>query len=377
MGHLISCFQFRLKSICALLILLSVAASAQEQIIINMAAIDGVPINPANIFSYTMQSTTSVSVQVKGSIRYRTSNMNLSYTYTYQLEPGMNKIIPDQIQPIWQVSHSGLRELFFTYNMLPEGTYEYCVTVTPNSVRPEMPAMTYNECLYHRADGFFLINLIDPEDKAKLDEFNPMLSWVANYSFSNELNYRLRVAEIKEGQNPVSAVMRNQPMFDQKDLMQNSIIYPIYAKPLKANQPYAWTVDAYFRGILLGGSETWQFIIPEDTPVVHYPVTRSYIDIKREGESVALYIPGELKIKFLLERYRKDILTLQISDEGGKPVKIKPDKLNITYGDNRFVVNLKESANLRHKKKYTLTLNSQHGEQYKLSFIYLNPEFIH
>lgn len=359
------------------LLILSLIAHAQQQVLINMAPIDGMALTPTNIFGYTVQASGSSAVQVKGTLRYRNSGLSFSYSFNYQLQAGNNIIDKGLINPQWQFSSSSLRDLFFTYNTLPEGTYEYCVTVIPSSALPETQVTSFDECLFHRADGIFLINLIDPPNNAKLQEFNPALSWVANYTFVNELNYRIRVAEVKQGQNAVNAVMRNQPLYDEKNLVQNNIVYPVYAKPLEKNKYYAWTVDAYFRDILLGGAETWQFIIPEDTIKTTYPAMRSYIDIKRETGIGQIYILGELKLKYLLDKTKKDILTLQLLDDGNQAITLKPASLTAAYGDNRYELNLKEECNLKHLGSYKLVVTSQTGEQYTLPFKYLNPEYTH
>lgn len=368
-------FRSALSSMYAIVLLLFPLSAGAQQIMINMAPIDGMPLVPANVFGYTIQSSVTGTAQVKGTLRYRNSGLSFSYTFNYQLQAGMNTIDRGLVTPQWQFSSSSLRELFFTHNTLPEGTYEYCVTVSPVSVLPEAPVTSFDECLFHRADGVFLINLVDPPNNAKIQEFNPALSWVANYSFSSELHYRIRIAEVKQGQNAVNAVMRNQPVYSEKNLVQNNIIYPVYAKPLEKNKYYAWTVDAYFRDILLGGAETWQFIIPEDTIKTAYPAVRSYIDIKRETGVGQIYILGELKLKYILDKVKKDVLDLQLLDENDQAIALKPAMLAATYGDNRYELNLKDNSNLKHLGNYKLVVSSQTGERYTLPFRYLNPEY--
>jgi hypothetical protein len=360
--------------IAALLILLPLFSAGQQNILINMAPIDGLPLTPANVFNYHVQSSGQVKVDVKGAIRYRNSNMSITYTFSYSLKQGINVIHPDDIHPQWQFSSSALQELFTSYKILPEGTYEYCVTVTPANVPKESTTGLFTECLYHRSQDIFLINLINPENKAKLIEYNPMLSWIANYSFSNELTYRVRVAEIKQGQNPVNAVMRNQPVYEESNLMQNSVVYPVYAKPLLANQPYAWTVDAYYKGILLGGAEAWQFIIPDTIAKSHY-ANRSYIDIQRENGVTKLFAVGELKLKYLLDKYKSDVLKLELINKNNEKIALKPSKLQATYGDNRYRLNLKDNSDLKHRNDYKLVITTSHGEQYSLPFQYINPDF--
>lgn len=358
------------------LVFSTTVVAAQSMITINMAPIDGISLIPANILNYQIQASQSENVTITGSIRYRNSNMNMSYSFNYSLKEGINIPGRDEVNPRWQFSSSALQELFFIYKSMPSGTFEYCVTITPTTATSEINRFKIDECLYHRADDIFLINLIDPTNKSKIQEYNPLLTWIANYTFSNELTYRVRVAEIKQGQNPINAIMRNQPIYDEKNLSVNSVVYPVYAKPLIVNQPYAWTVDGYYKDILLGGAETWQFIIV-DSEVHSAKSDRSYIDIKREGGLNTLSALGGLKLKYVLEDAQTDSLFLDLVSEKNKQCSLKPHRLNAVYGDNRYVLDLTEAANLKHNMLYTLTIRTKTRHIYKLSFRYLNPAFQH
>lgn len=355
--------------------LISVRSSGQQDFVVNLAGLDGIPVTPDNIFLYTIQSPKSVSARVKGTIRYKSTGMFLSYTYTTSLQPGINSINKALISPQWDFSSSSLRTLFNTYGVLPEGTYEYCVAVMPVNALAESGNSSFNECLYHRQDGIFTINLIDPEDKAKLREYYPALSWIANYSFASELKYRLRVAEIKQGQNPINAIMRNQSLYDERNLMQNSMVYPVYAKPLEKNKRYAWTVDAYYNEVLLGGAETWEFMIVDDTAKKSLPANRSYIDIKRENGKTKLVFSGSMKLKYVLDNAPKEVLSLSIVNEEGKTMRLTNNELKAKYGDNRYVIDLKEACNLKHNQSYTLHVHGSLGIAYSIPFTYLNPDF--
>ena len=358
------------------MLLFSSLATAQQSIVVDLSAIDGMPITADNILGYHIHQVggTTSQVQVKGTIHYRNSPITLSYSFKYTLRAGVNTISADLAHPQWQFSSNAVRELFFNYKMLPEGTYEYCVSVSALSVSGEATGPSFDECIFHKSEDIFLINLLEPEDKTKLHEYNPMLAWVANCPFASELTYRLRVAEIKQGQNPVNAVMRNQPVYDESNLTTNSMLYPLFARPLVKNQLYAWTVDAYYKGVLLGGAETWQFIIPEDTLSPGFPANRSYVDIKRESGKVQLAAIGQLKLKYVLDKMKKDVLTLKLMD-GSSQISLKTSKLDAVYGDNRYVLNLKEEASLKHKHLYRLVIHSNTGEDYELPFQYFNPDF--
>ncbi|MBS1687468.1 MAG: hypothetical protein JSS96_01990 [Bacteroidetes bacterium] len=350
---------------------------AQQSMIVNLGAIDGIDITPDNIFNYQIQASATQNVQVTGTIRYRNNaGLYLSYTYGYTLRQGINTIDVAAVHPNWQFSSSALRELFLSYKKLPAGTYEYCVHVQLMGKGAAENAASFDECLYHKSDDLFLINLIDPDNNAKIHEFNPALSWVVNYPFASELTYRLRVAEIKQNQNPQNAITRNNPIYDENNIMGNSLVYPVYAKPLVVNQPYAWTVDAYFRGILLGSAETWKFTIVEDTLFTGASMDLSYIDIARVKGKQMLSAVGNIKIKYLCENTMTDTLQLQIFDSKQQEIRLKGDKLIAHYGDNRYRLNLRDSCILKDAKSYNLIIHSKSGGSYDLPFTYYNPDFI-
>lgn len=359
-------------------LLSAVKGSAQNQVFVNLAFLDGIALTPDNLLNFQVQSQMAKASHalISGSIRYRNSPMRISYKFEYNLQPGLNNIATSGAKPVMQYSDPALKSLFEQYKMLPQGIYEYCVSITPDYGRGESNTTDYSECIYHKSEDIFLINLIDPEDDAKIYEYNPMLSWTVNYPFASELKYRLRVAEIKEGQNTTIAINRNNPIYDEKNLMQMSQLYPVYAKPLQLNQPYAWTVDAYYKGILLGGAEVWRFTIIEDSLLTGVSKNPSYIDLGKETNSYSLFAPGILKLKYTLNDLRTDSLQISLMDMDDRNIKLPEPFLLATYGDNRFVINFHETRPLKHLKSYTLILTSQTGNIYKVPFKYVNPELI-
>jgi len=350
----------------------------QENILINLAPVDGLDLTPDNIFQYQIQSglKRSSDALIKGTIRYRNSDMRISYQFSYTLQPGINIIDTRLISPRFTYSSAALKELFEQYKKLPEGIYEYCVSVQPDYHSTEIAHNTFSECLYHKSADVFLINLVDPEDKARIYDYHPMLTWTVNYPFAAALTYRIRVADIKKGQNVQAAIARNNPVYDERNLAQTGITYPLYAKPLEKNQPYAWTVDAYYKGILLGSAAPWQFTIIEDSLLSGIPKDPSFVDISRETGKYSLYAPGVLKLKYDLQELKTDSLTLRLLNKRQEPVPLKDSVLHAVYGDNRFIIDFKEHQPLKHLQPYTLLIQSQTGSVYRILFKYVNPELL-
>ncbi len=355
-------------------LLVSITTKGQYQI--NLSALESLPLTPQNILSYSIVSGAgnNRTVLLKGVVKYKNTGAQISYTANYTLQPGMNVLNTQLLHPIWQYSSSSLKELFTQFNTIPSGVYEYCVSVCDaNGSSGENGQPCTEECIYNKTDDLFNIQLIDPEDKAKINTFYPQLTWIANSSLSSQLNYRLRVAALKKGQNGLNAILRNTSMYDQKQLYANTLMYPATARPLQTKQSYVWMVDAYYKDLLLGSSEVWQFEIEEDTVYAGTPVSRSHIDIRREEGKTIQYAQGELKIKYILDKTRKDILSIDVATSEGKV--LKQIKLEAKYGDNRYVLDLKQELSLKHKEKYQLNIVNERGEHFTVPFVYLNPDF--
>jgi hypothetical protein len=353
--------------------------SRAQAVIVNLSLIEGMDLTPDNIFSYQVQSmaSSSTSAEIKGKVHYRNGDVGFTYSFTTTIQPGLNVFNPASVHPTWQFSSMAARELFMEYKTLPQGTYEYCVTVTPKAQGGEaIPGNEGKDCLIRQSQDLFMITLLQPENNAKIQEHYPMLSWIVNYPFASALTYRLRVAEMKNGQNTANAITRNNPVYEERNLVQPSVVYPVYAKELETFQPYAWTVDAYYKGVLLGGAEAWKFTIIEDSLLKDIPQNPPYIDLNLEQGNFVLYAIGELKLKYTEEEVRANKISFSISDENNNPIKFKEKPWEVHKGENRTVLALSEKLDLRHLKSYRLTAVTETGHQFIVSFKYVNPLFL-
>lgn len=373
-----------IQRVSTLLLLLIVATSWQGRaqgtsLVVNLAQIDGVELNPENVFNYEILNNTGSSkdVAIQGSIQYRNSALKASYSLNIRLQPGNNPIGKERgASAVWTFSESGLKELFKDYGKLPQGTYEYCVSVSLKTINPEYDAgEPISECTYQTVNDIFLINLIEPENNAKLYELNPMFSWVVNYPFASQLTYRIRIAQVKEGQNNENAINRNNPVYQDNQVMSTSMIYPATAKPLVKFQPYAWTVDAYYKGILLGGAEAWRFTIIEDSLLVEVPVVQSYYEFEQHRGETKIYAVGSLKLKYVSENI-VDTLDVQLLDKNGQEVNMKQKKLTVQHGVNKIDIPFYERISLQHNKEYTYRITTRDAKQYNIPFVYINPLFV-
>lgn len=366
-------------SFLLLLFTLQIVSRATGQgLVVDMGPVDGMELRPGNVLGFRVQNrgNSAVQAEISGRVQYRRSSMSFSYRFSAILQPGSNTFQQQVNSAAWTFSDPALKELFFTYGKLPEGTYEYCVQVQPKQPGGEqIPLNDPDACVYYTVEDMFLINLVDPEDDAKIYEYHPMLSWAVTYPFASELTYRLRVAERKQGQNKQNAITRNNPMYQDNRVMSTASVYPATGRPLQLGQPYVWAVDAYYKGILLGGSEVWQFTIIEDSALKPVAVDQSYYEFEQHQGETILSAVGVLKLKYVSGAMH-DSLFLQLSDEQGKAVSLADNKLPLVPGDNRIELQLADKVNLAHNKVYHLNIRSTEGKQFMVPFRYYNPLYI-
>ena len=355
-----------------------VAYSQPADFSVSLATVDAGLLNKKNLFDFQVTSglNTPKNVLLKGTVKYRNQPYKISYTLKFLAQPGVNNIAEHAHRAVFEYSSTSVKELFELFDRMPEGTLQYCVTL--NSADGESTFAGAEDCTFGKNEDLFLINLVDPENKAELYELNPMLSWVANYPFASSLAYKIKVVEMKKDQNAINAVKRNNPVYEEKGLMQMSVNYPIYAKPLQVGSTYAWTVDAYYKDLLLGGAEPWQFTIVEDSILKSVSLNPAYIDLEKESGIYQLYAPGIIKIKYVLKDLKSDSLNVTLFDRNKKAVPLPKElkQLNAIVGDNRFELELKEHLSLSHMKDYVLHLVSATGKTYQVPFKYVNPDLI-
>ncbi|HTN46381.1 MAG TPA: hypothetical protein VL098_08550 [Flavipsychrobacter sp.] len=364
----------------SLLLLCSPILQAQN-ILVNMAMLEGMDITPDNMFGFQIQSleTRDTRCRIEGTIRFRNGNHSIKYTFPYSLKPGLNLFTRDAVHPTWTYSSTALRELFEHYKVLPQGTYQYCVTVIPTNSSSEAPGdLKIDDCVYKQSEDLFSITLLEPENDAKLYEYNPLFSWVATYPFQSELSYRIRIAEIKEGQNTENAIARNNPIYTESNLMTTTMTYPMYGKPLKTWQPYAWTVDAYYKGILLGGAQPWKFTIVEDSLNKTLPKASSYIDMNMDKGAERYYAVGNIKLRYSENDFLQNELKVKFFLKG-KEVKDREFVWKVNRGVN-FNTHELEDFNIKHKEDFEVIIEYKNAKtsnhHQKIQFKYVDPNLV-
>lgn len=354
-------------------------ATAQETFLLQL---DGtiVPGQPrVDLLNYTVisQAAAPVRVRLKGALRFYNAADYIRYEKEVVLQSGLNLIREVAAPVALQFSGNALRELYTTHGKLPLGRMEYCVTIEEYRRNGEQmgwqPAR--QECTFINNDDLFMIELLLPEDGAKLKEFHPQLGWMVNSPLAGELTYRLMLAPKQQHQSKQDAIKRNRLQYDEKNIAGMFQVYPVYAKPLVYDQPYVWNVEAYYKGYLMGTAVPWEFVILPDTLRDSVAYSSAYLDIMKDVGTYNVIAPGVLKLRYELKMSAADSLTFSLLDKDQQPMKFKvPVDGSMKYGDNRMVIDFYNHQPLKHKKKYTLLVSGRHFKDRRIEFTYYNPD---
>ncbi|MCK5115344.1 MAG: PQQ-like beta-propeller repeat protein [Candidatus Aegiribacteria sp.] len=97
-----------------------------------------------------------------------------------------------------------------------------------------------------------------PIDNSEITEPLPLFTWFPSLP-PGTVDYEIRIVEILTGQSPESAISANPAWFTAGGLLNEEIIYPIYADGFEDGHRYAWQVEGFYSGNSVGTSEVWTF----------------------------------------------------------------------------------------------------------------------
>lgn len=367
-------FKNQFRFFLLVLIALSSQVYAQQDYLVQFGSLVANTVSKQNHLNYTIYSSENrvELFTVEGKISFRGSKAFVQYRGSIKLNQGSN-LVSDNIKNVqYSYSSATVKKLFEQHGKLPNGDFSYCVYIYKPGGE-SLNAVAEN-CIYSENTDMFILNLVSPDDKAKLKELNPLFNWMVNSSIVSDLTYKLRVVEIKEGQKAANAIMRNRPVYEESGIRSFSQVYPFTAKSLEYFQPYAWTVDAYYRDVHMGSAETWQFVIIDDSLMAGIPKDVPYLDFELEKGGNKVFAVGELKLKYYLKEHSFETFKIALFDE--KNTAVWNSELKCVTGDNWFALDFKTRPKLKHLKRYQLNLKNEFGKEFKVLFQYVNPDFL-
>lgn len=130
-----------------------------------------------------------------------------------------------------------------TTGRLLEGYYSACLTIENLSG----VILASNVCsnftiLYPSAQQLILpIN----NDSLEYNNNYPVFQWTpVIVPPTYQIKYKIRIAEILQGQTPAQAINANIPHYENNQILSNNFVYPIDALPLEQGKKYAWQIQA-------------------------------------------------------------------------------------------------------------------------------------
>lgn len=315
------------------------------------------------------------NVNISGRLYFSASKVSISFTKTMPLPKGKTTLSRQNFTPQLTFSDNNLKTLY-NANIFPNEDFEYCVELAEKATAESNRNILASDCIYDKADNGILLNLIDPDDNAKISDLNPALSWNMSSVLPN-IQYRLRLAELREKQTANQAVLRNPLLVDMSSIGATTQQYPFSAPALQYWTKYGWTVDAYLGNILMASAESWQFAIVDDSIVASIPKDIGYLDIRKDLLLKNLYAVGKLKISYKLDQLKQDNLKCILTDNEKSNIDLKQQAIvNVKYGDNFFEFDFKDKIKLKHLHQYRITVTNSEGQSYPVDFLYFNPDFL-
>ena len=235
-----------------------------------------------------------------------------------------------------------LQQVISSGGLFPPGTYHVQFTLYGRPGDGEFSELAeYSEQL--QVEASWPPMLLSPADGDSIQHPLPVLSWTPAFSTSAiaPVTYRLKVAEILNGQSKQQAITSNFPKYTETNLPMPLQIYPNTASGLDSNRRYAWQVEAEMGSIHLGYSEVWEFCYcflekrQTQHPGFYYKLTEhpqsQFELVKGNMLPVAFpekYVPKEDKLYFRVKNLEGKELANQ--DSFDAPKRIGMNKYNIS-----------------------------------------------
>jgi hypothetical protein len=229
----------------------------------------------------------------------------------------------------------------------------------------------------------FPFHLITPFDGSKVDNLNPVFTWIRPLSMGSqngEQAYNIRVAEIYSGQSPYEAIRANASVIRQSGLPFNLYQSSTTNEYLADCKKYAWQVEATTNSLgktaATQVSEVWSFSTPCNVQTVK---NHPHVYYQMQSELNSTSYPAYDTLRIALEYLYADVGQIKGKivglDSKSREVSFANDqatqKKSIIYvGDNRFAIPLTDKG-LKKDNQYTLEIGDG-ALKYYISFLYLN-----
>jgi hypothetical protein len=174
----------------------------------------------------------------------------LATTRPFDIPVGKNVYRLADVKVRNQTAKPGYEAFLARTGELPEGEYSYRMLLMPDNVsdgyevRSEKPGPP---------------RLMLPRHNENVTAELPQFRWIRPMRLRRAVTYRVRVAEVLEGQTDEDAIRKNRSWFEQSGLSRVDLRFPVSARKFERGKRYAWQVAAMSDGKVLAESEVSGF----------------------------------------------------------------------------------------------------------------------
>ncbi len=252
-------FMMKFGWLLLLALLQTGTALAQVTILFN-PSLNGLSVNGL----FTAQLRNSSPLVYHGRIRIAVRDaldktVLLVQTPDLLIRPGMNALQPLASQSRLQFGNSASGAILAQTGRFPENDYVYCYEFTGAENKPATTEQVFENCFNYSVQPLLSLRLLHPFDGDELCTTRPVFNWQPVIPQSSSYRYRISVVEIKDQQEPASALANNVPVFEQENIPGAVLPYPAQAPSLQEEKKYAWQVTASQGTLNLSRSEIWSF----------------------------------------------------------------------------------------------------------------------
>lgn len=253
---------------------------------------------------------------------------------------------------------------------LPAGAYTVCYTVS--RWISDYTEVMAEECINLEIQPLSPPVLNTPYDGEVLDVRTPQFTWLppSPVQLLGDLNYDIVITRLGTGQNPVSAVQQNMPVYNAGRYRKNFLNYPASAAVLDTGVTYAWCVVAKNSNQVIAQSDVWTFHVNGNNRPVTQPVAAAYVELQRAESAGAAVCVGNVNIAYTNNALDTSVHYLLRSIEEGKNQVLSEGRFLVNSGNNFLTLPPAVLKQLQNEKHYLLELVNSRNEKWLGKILY-------
>ncbi|BAV07631.1 hypothetical protein FLA_3657 [Filimonas lacunae] len=252
---------------------------------------------------------------------------------------------------------------------LPVGNYTACYTVS--RWIGDLPEPLAEECVSLEVQPLMPPVLNLPADGSVVESRSPQFTWLppAPLQLMGDLNYDVVIAKVTTGQNALTAVQQNIPVYNEAHRRNTFLNYPASASLLDTGITYAWCVIARNSDRFVAQSDVFTFTVSGKQAEVIVQEGASYIRLKRDAETALAISAGDVAIEYTHDATDK-VVSYTIYPLDNSSRQLASGTLKVVQGQNFITLPSSVTRKLQEHTSYRLELTNTRNEKWGARFTY-------